>query len=82
LQLSAYYALPELILVIGALALLMVCAMVGESSTDFVTGGAIFLLIIVWLLAAEMPSLRRSSCRRAGLCGTSTRRSVPSLVRS
>ena len=57
LQMSPYYALlPELILVVGAMALLMVGASVGQSSTDFVTGCAIFLLLVVCLLIAEMPS--------------------------
>ncbi|MBV8508740.1 MAG: NADH-quinone oxidoreductase subunit N, partial [Xanthobacteraceae bacterium] len=57
LQLSPYYALlPELVLVLGAMALLMVGASVGQSSTDFVTGCAIFLLLVVCLLIAEMPS--------------------------
>ncbi|MBV9239268.1 MAG: NADH-quinone oxidoreductase subunit NuoN [Xanthobacteraceae bacterium] len=57
LQLSPYYALlPELVLVLGAMALLMVGASVGQSSTDFVTGCAIFLLLVVCLLVAEMPA--------------------------
>jgi NADH-quinone oxidoreductase subunit N len=57
LQLSPYYGLlPELVLVLGAMALLMVGASVGQSSTDFVTGCAIFLLLVVCLLVAEMPA--------------------------
>jgi NADH-quinone oxidoreductase subunit N len=57
LQLSAYYALlPELVLVIGAMALLMVGAAIGEPATNLVIGCALFLLLIVGVLVVELPA--------------------------
>ncbi len=57
LQLSGYYALvPELVLVLGAMALLMVGAGIGEQSTNLVTGCALFLLLVVGVLIVEMPA--------------------------
>src|SRR5262245_7090331 len=57
LQISGYYALlPELVLVVGAMALLMVGAAIGEQSTTLVTGCALFLLLVVGVLVADMPS--------------------------
>ena len=56
MQLSAYYPLlPELLLAVGAMALLMVGAVRGEASTGLVTGCALFLLVIVGLLVLEVP---------------------------
>jgi NADH-quinone oxidoreductase subunit N len=56
MQLSAYYPLlPELLLAVGAMALLMVGAVRGEASTSLVTGCALFLLLIVGLLVLEVP---------------------------
>ncbi|HSR77944.1 MAG TPA: NADH-quinone oxidoreductase subunit NuoN [Xanthobacteraceae bacterium] len=56
MQLSAYYPLlPELLLAVGAMALLMVGAVRGETSTSLVTGCALFLLVIVGLLVLEVP---------------------------
>jgi NADH-quinone oxidoreductase subunit N len=57
MQLSAYYPLlPELLLAVGAMALLMVGAVLGETSTDLVTGCALFLLLIVGLLVLAIPA--------------------------
>ena len=57
MQLSAYYPLlPELLLAVGAMALLMVGAVLGETSTNLVTGCALFLLLIVGLLVAVIPA--------------------------
>jgi NADH-quinone oxidoreductase subunit N len=57
MQLSAYYPLlPELMLAVGAMTLLMVGAVVGETSTNLVTGCALFLLLIVGLLVLEIPA--------------------------
>ena len=54
--LSAYYPLlPELLLAVGAMALLMVGAVRGETSTGLVTGCALLLLLIVGLLVLEVP---------------------------
>jgi NADH-quinone oxidoreductase subunit N len=56
MQLSAYYPLlPELLLAVGAMALLMVGAVRGETSTGLVTGCALLLLLIVGLLVLEVP---------------------------
>ena len=56
MQLSAYYPLlPELLLAVGAMALLMVGAVRGETSTSLVTGCALLLLMIVGLLVLEVP---------------------------
>ena len=57
MQLSAYYPLlPELLLAVGAMALLMVGAVLGETSTNLVTGCALFLLLIVGLLVLAIPA--------------------------
>jgi NADH-quinone oxidoreductase subunit N len=57
MQFSAYYPLlPELLLAVGAMALLMVGAVRGETSTGLVTGCALFLLVIVGLLVLEVPA--------------------------
>jgi NADH-quinone oxidoreductase subunit N len=57
MQLSAYYPLlPEILLAVGAMALLMVGAVLGEASTDLVTGSSLFLLLIVALLVLGIPA--------------------------
>jgi NADH-quinone oxidoreductase subunit N len=57
MQLSAYYPLlPELLLAVGAMALLMVGAVLGETSTNLATGCALLLLLIVGLLLAVIPA--------------------------
>jgi NADH-quinone oxidoreductase subunit N len=57
MQLSAYYPLlPELLLAVGAMALLMVGAVLGETSINLVTGCALFLLLIVGLLVLAIPA--------------------------
>src|SRR5262245_31442035 len=57
LQLSEYYALlPELVLAVGAMALLMVGAAIGEAAIDLVVGCALFLLLIVGILIVELPA--------------------------
>ncbi len=57
MQLSAYYPLlPELLLAVGAMALLMVGAVRGETSTGIVTGCALLLLVVVGLLVLEVPA--------------------------
>jgi NADH-quinone oxidoreductase subunit N len=55
--LSAYYPLlPELLLALGAMALLMTGAVIGESSTKLVTGCAVLLLAIVGLVVLLTPT--------------------------
>jgi len=56
LQFSGYFALaPEIVLVVGAMALLMVGVGIGEQSTSLVTGCALLLLLVVGILVVVMP---------------------------
>ena len=58
-QLSAYYALlPEIVLVLGTLALLMAGAVIGEKATGLVTGCAVLLLAVVAALVIALPAER------------------------
>jgi NADH-quinone oxidoreductase subunit N len=50
--------LPELVLVVGAMALLMVGVMIGEPAMNLVIGGALFLLLLVGVLVVELPADR------------------------
>jgi NADH-quinone oxidoreductase subunit N len=55
--LSVYYPLlPELLLALGAMALLMTGAVIGESSTKLVTGCSVLLLVIVGLVVLLAPT--------------------------
>ena len=69
--------LPELLLAIGAMALLMLGAFRGERSTPVIQSTAIALLlvdavVVLWLPAGTLTTSRSSASKRC--CAGSTRR--------